>query len=101
MKKTSLAAAALCFAVSAVGVPFAATAEPALLTATQLDQVSAGARLAGVEMPTINVAVGGVDLGNLNVTTQAATAVAVSTAACGVCDAAISDAAALATNAQQ
>jgi hypothetical protein len=42
MPKISLAAAALCFTVSAVAVSFAAKAEPKLLTAAQLDSVSAG-----------------------------------------------------------
>lgn len=101
MPKISLAAGVLCLAVSAAGVPFAATAEPMLLTATQLDQVGAGGPLSGPQMPTINVAVGGVNLGDLNINAQAASAVAVSTAACGICDAAIADALALANNAQQ
>jgi hypothetical protein len=86
MPRISLAAAALCFAVSAA-VPFAVKAEPKLLTAAQLDSVSAGNGLSKVGVPVINIYLESVNvgLGNINITAQVALATASATAFCVVC----------------
>jgi hypothetical protein len=87
MQKISLAAAALCFTVSAVAVPFAVQAEPKLLTAAQLDSVSAGNALSKQGVPVINIYLEGVNvgLGNINIAAQVALATASATAYCIVC----------------
>jgi hypothetical protein len=87
MPRISLAAAALCFAVSAAGVPFAVKAEPELLTAAQLDSISAGRALSKVGVPVITIHLEGVDLGlgNINIAAQMALATATATAVCMFC----------------
>jgi hypothetical protein len=87
MPKISLVATALCFAVSAIGVPFAVKAEPRLLTAAQLDLVSAGHALPELEVPLIDIYLEGMDVGvgNINITAQVAQAIASATASCVLC----------------
>jgi hypothetical protein len=87
MPRISLAAAALCFAVSAAGVPFAVQAEPKLLTAPQLDSISAGQALSKLGVPVITIHLEGVTvgLGNINIAAQVAHAIANATAVCVLC----------------
>jgi predicted nuclease with RNAse H fold len=87
MPRILVAAAALCFAVSAAGVPFAAKAEPELLTAAQLDSISAGRALWNVRLPVIARHLESVDLGigNVNIAAQMALATATATAVCFFC----------------
>jgi hypothetical protein len=56
--------------------PSVAFAEPMVLTATQMDSITAGARL-----PAINITV----IVQNNITTQIANAIAISFANCGIC----------------
>lgn len=87
MPRISLAAAVWCFAVSAAGVPFAVQAEPKLLTAAQLDLVSAGHALSELGLPVLNIHLEDVNigLGNINITAQVAHAIASATAVCVLC----------------
>jgi hypothetical protein len=73
MRKT--ARAAVVAAASLAVTPFAADAEPMMLTNSQMEAVTAAA-LVEVNVP-INV--------NLAITTQVATAIALAFATCGIC----------------
>jgi hypothetical protein len=97
--KTSVVPAVALAAVVAGG-SFAVKAEPLLLTSLQMEAVTAG--LAINVSPQINVNAGNVDfIQQLNVTNQAAAAVAVAVATCGVCSGKVpaAEAAAAAANA--
>ena len=81
--KTSVVPALTLAALVAAG-PFAAKAEPLLLTPSQMEAVTAGLTLV---FPDINVNAGNVAfLQQLNLANQIATPLAVALATCGVCD---------------
>lgn len=73
MIRVPLAALALCLAWSPAVFPFAAKADPRVLTAPELAGVTAGA----VKLPPIPI--------NVNATTQVAVAVPIVIAVCAVC----------------
>jgi len=82
-------------AVASTGVaPWVAKAEPMVLTATQMESITAAA-LIEVNVP-INLALGDILVQN-NITTQVANAIGLALAACGICTGAAPSASSLAS----
>ena len=74
MVKTPLSALAVCLALSSAVFPFAAKADPRVLTAPELAGVTAGAL---VQPPPIQI--------NVNTNQQVALAIPIAVAVCAVC----------------
>lgn len=76
-----IAQATVAAIASVVMTPWVANAEPMVLTATQMESITAAGPPLGIN---INVALGDV-LVQTNITTQVANAISVAKASCGIC----------------